>query len=211
MIKQLFFLCIALFVTQVTANNIDRSTKELEPLYKYFKPELVYINETQLPKMQAEILTQPLLTPAIADYYQRTPKIRSPLKVDEDLQHKTFYRAIVMIVDNNKKRDDALEADRLNESMIVEMGLISIDFSALPKKVVEGVRGGQTPFGTLLLENKVDTHSINTRYFKVACDQQLAHDLKCETGQILYGRSNTIVRDDDHAHIAHVVEILTGS
>ncbi|MFA6037207.1 MAG: hypothetical protein WC748_03670 [Legionellales bacterium] len=213
-------LYIALFTAQVSASNLDWSAKELEPLTTFFTkenipesqwPNLVYVQKSDLPAMQKSILTQPLLTTAIADYYQRTPKIRAPLHIDEDLEQNQFYRAIIMIVDKNGQRDNALLADTLNESRVVELGLISIDFNALPQTVIEGVRIGETPFGNLLLENKVQTHSINTRYFKVTCDQQLEQNLKCELGQILYGRSNTIVRDDNNAHIAHVVEILTGA
>lgn len=195
------------------------SNIELEPLTTFFTkenipesswPNLVYVQESDLPAMQKSILTQPLLTAAITDYYQRTPKIREPLHSDDDLVHDQYYRAIIMIVDKNEQRDNALLADTLNESRVVELGLISINFSALPNNVKNDVREGEIPFGALLLKYKIATDSINTRYFKMACEQHLAAYLQCEIGQMLYGRSNTLVREDNHVWLAHVVEILTG-
>ncbi len=141
-------LYVVLFVSQASANTIDWSTKELEPIHKFFSneeipqndwPDLVYIDEKALPNWAAQMLTKPLLTPAIASYYQRTPKIRAPLQVEEDVKNKRYYRAIIMVIDTNAKRDDALLADTLNESSIVELGLISINFAALPQSVIDGV------------------------------------------------------------------------
>lgn len=174
-------------------------------------PNLVYVQESDLPAMQKSILTQPLLTAAITDYYQRTPKIREPLHIDEDIEQNQLYRAIIMIVDKNGHRDNALLADTLNESRVVELGLISINFSALPENIKSDIRKGEIPFGALLLKHKIATDSINTRYFKMACEQHLATHLQCEIGQMLYGRSNTLVREDNHVWLAHVVEILPRS
>jgi hypothetical protein len=216
-------LCVLCFVASITAHaksqNINWSNTELQPLTTFFTkenipksawPNLVYVQESDLPDMQRSILSQPLLTTAIADYYQRKPKIRKPLHIEDNIEQQQFYRAIIMIVDKNAQRDDALLADTLHESTIVELGLISINFAALPKQVVEGVRNGKIPFGALLMEHQVATDSINTRYFKMLCEQHLATYLQCELGHTLYGRSNTLVRNDNHVWVAHVVEILTG-
>jgi hypothetical protein len=218
--KILCILCVAITITAYAkSENTNWSNKELQPLTTFFTkenipqsawPNLVYVQESDLPDMQRSILTQPLLTVAIADYYQRTPKIRAPLHIEDNLEQQQFYRAVIMIVDKKAKRDDALLADTLHESSVVELGLISINFAALPKQVIEGVRNGKTPFGALLMEHHVATDSINTRYFKMACEQHLAAYLQCELGHTLYGRSNTLVREDNHLWVAHVVEILTG-
>lgn len=217
--KILTFLC-TIMMSIVSLANTNWSNAELEPLHKFFTnehipqsawPEVIYIEEAQLPSMPQNILTQTLLTPAIAQYYQRTPKIRAPLQMDDDTKNNHYYRAIIMLVDNDAKRDDAIAADRLKQSTVVELGLISINFSALPQAMIAAVRQGEIPFGTLLTEHKITADSINARFFKMTCDQHLAKYLQCAVGHTLYGRTNTLVRDDNHVWIAHVVEILTSA
>ncbi len=216
----LCFICLATTLTSYAiSKNANWSNIELQPLTTFFTkenipesawPNLVYVNEADLPTMEKSILTQPLVTAAIADYYQRTPKIREPLHMDEKIEQNQFYRAILMIVDNNSKRDDALLADTLYESTVVELGLISINFSALPANMNNDIRKGETPFGALLMEHKIATKSIDTRYFKINCESHLARYLQCEIGHTVYGRSNTIVRQDNQLWVAKVVEILSG-
>lgn len=170
---------------------------------------IVYIEDKELPHMQSLLLTQPLLTLALTEYYQRTPKILSPLKVEDDIKNNCYARNIIMIVDKHTERDDALLADTKNESMVVALGFILINLSALPNHLIENIRTTQTPFGALLVKNKINTYNKNTRFFKLSCDEYLSSQLNCEQGEILYGRSNTLMRDD-HLWIADVFEILTG-
>ncbi len=202
------------------ANAIElEDHPELQPLVQFFTyegipqkawPKFMYIGKNELPAQASFLLTGTLLTPQVAEYYQRTPQIRSPIQVDDQPTTHQYYRAVIMIVDNNKQRDHALQADKLKESTLIELGLITINFSALPEVLIADVRHGQIPFGTLLLKHKIKAENSNKRYFKVTCEIPLIKYLECKQGETLYGRSNTLVREDNHAWIAHVVEILTG-
>lgn len=188
----------------------------MEPLALFFSkqnspvPTLNYIGEADLPKPHDFLLTQPLLTQSIADYYQRTPKIRPPLHFHDDVACNNFYRAVLMIIDNDVARNDALVADAKGESTVVELGLITMNYAALPQAIIDGVRKTQIPFGALLIQHQLTAHSINTRYFNLRCDNILATYLQCQQCTVLYGRSNTLVRDDNQCEIAQVVEILAG-
>jgi hypothetical protein len=188
----------------------------VEPLETFFSqenisrgtwPHWVYVLESDLPPMENTLLTQPLLTLAIAAYYQRTPKILAPLQIQEDEQKQNFYRAVIIAVDQNATRDDALLAVVHHEALFVALGLININFSALSPAMIEEVRKGQIPFGALLIKNHIKTRSVNIRYFKIVCDAHLATILKCQPGDIRYGRSNTLMQEDNLT-LAQVVEIL---
>lgn len=202
------------------ANAIElEDHPQMQPLTQFFTqenipaaswPKMTYIAKETLPSMASFLLTGSLLTPRVAEFYQRTPQIRIPLQIDDNDKTKQYYRAVIMVIDNKKQRDQALQADKLKESTIVELGLISINFAAMPEALIADVRKGQTPFGALLLKHKVSTQNIDTRYFKISCDMPLTAYLLCKRGETLYGRSNTLVRDDNHVWVAHVVEILSG-
>lgn len=190
----------------------------MEPLQTFFSqenisrdiwPHWVYVLQSDLPPMENALLTQPLLTPAIAAYYQRTPKILAPLQIQEDVQQQNFYRAVIIAVDQNGTRDDALLAASHNEAFFVALGLININFSALSAAMIEEVRENQIPFGALLIKNHMKTRSVNIRYFKIVCNAHLATILECQPGDIRYGRSNTLMQEDNLT-LAQVVEILTG-
>ncbi len=150
------------------------------------------------------------MTHGVADYYQRTPKIRTPLYVINNPEKKSFHRAILMIVDNNKQRNDALAADKLGESTIVELGLITINPAALSPDVMNDIVNTQTPFGAVLMQHHIPMHSINRYYFKINCDATLAQYIQCTLDKTLYGRTNMLVRNDTQQWVAQVVEILTG-
>lgn len=215
------FWCILLMNTATVAHAVtDWSQPELQPLRLFFTqediaaqswPSLSYVEKIALPDPYQFLLTQPLMTQGIAQYYQRTPKVRTPLFVLHNTKNNTFYRAVIMIVDSKKNRDDALIADKIGDSTIVELGLIAMNFAALPQAVIDGVLHTQTPFGALLINHKIKTHAINRRYFKINCDLMLARYLQCAQGKTLYGRTNTLVRDDNQQWVAQVVEVLTGT
>lgn len=60
-------------------------------------------------------------------------------------------------------------------------------------------------------KGSLDEQSIARRYFKMTCDAFIAQYVSCKKDHILYGRTNTLIRDDNHAPIAQVVEILSGT
>ena len=172
---------------------------------------LTYVNKADLPTPYDFLLTQQLMTLGIAKHYHRTPKMRTPLYVHYHPKQKIYTRAIIMIVDNNRSRNDALAADKTGEATIVELSLINMNFAALPSQVIDGVLHTKIPFGTLLAGHQIKTHNINTQYFKINCNAALDVYLNCSHRSTLYGRTNTLIRNDNGQWVAHVVEILTGA
>ena len=200
--------------------HIILSQTELEPLQQFFqythiseedRPPLIAVLEQALPDPDHFLLTQPIMTLGVAHYYQATPKIRLPLYTIHNIQDKTYSRAIIMIVDSNRIRDDALLADQKNESLIVELGMIKINSSVLPLRVMDDVENTQIPFGALLARAKIKIHHTNTHYFSILCNSTLANLLNCDKNKVLYGRTNTLVSDDNDQWIARVVEISTAN
>jgi hypothetical protein len=223
-----FILIFSLFyligVTMVSiANPLDHLTfysKQLSPLFmflseegilKSYQPNIKLVKENNIPNPYHFLLTQPLMTVGMTHYYQRTPKIRKPLYVIFNSNKMIYSRAVIMIVDKNKNRDDALLADKKNESVIVELGLIAMNFKTLPSSVIEGVKHSQIPFGILLANNKIAIHNADMTFFSLKCNKYLSTFLICQIGKTLYGRSNTLIRNDNNQWVAHVVEILTGA
>ncbi len=214
-------LCNLGVITEAQANTpVNWSEPALAPLRQFFIqeqvhqqfwPVLTYIDQDDLPGPYDFLLTQPLMTLGIAKYYQRSPKLRTPLYAIHNHQQKTYSRAIIMIVDNNKDRDDALAADQKTEATVTELGLITMNFAALPPEVIDGVLHTATPLGTLLVANKVITHSQDRHFFKIQCNHALNTFLNCNQRNVLHGRTNTLVRSDNGQWVARVVEILTGA
>ena len=205
---------------QVPAEPINWSETALAPLVQFLIqeniaqqswPNLTYIKMEDLPAPYDFLLTQPLMTMGIAKFYQRTPKLRSPLYVIDNPSQKTYSRAIIMIVDNNKNRDNALAADKQGEATIAELGISNINFAALSPRAIDGVLHTQIPLGAILADNQISTRPSSVRYFKLNCNKVLDPYLNCAEHPVLYGRTNTLVRQDDGQWVARVVEILTGS
>lgn len=213
----LFFMSLVLS-NITTADLVDWSHPDLTPLSTFFSqetrptsawPTLHYLDKSELPAPYYFLLTQPLMTQGITEYYQRSPKVRLPLYVTNNPKQRTYSRAVIMVVDNHKQRDDALVADQMAETTIVELGLITMNFATLTQAVIDGVLHTQIPFGALLANNQVKIHSVNRRYFSIRCDRLLAHHLHCAPNQTLYGRTNTLLRADNQQWLAQVVEVLT--
>lgn len=205
-------------ITPINAqlNRTSWANPQLLPLKQFFAqkklsqsnwPVLKFVEKGDLPKPYDHLLTQTLMTAGLAHYYRRTPKVRTPLYVVENKSQKTYSRAIIMVVDKNAQRDDARKADQLGEAKIVELGLITMNFSALPPAVIEGVRHTKTPFGALLKKNNVKAVDTKRYFFTVICGPTLANTVGCTRGETLYGRTNTLVNQQGE-WIAHVNEIL---
>jgi hypothetical protein len=217
----IWVMSLLLTTTYAYARNTQAhwQSAELAPLVDFFVnenmpkstwPALFFIEKSQLTVPYDYLLTQPLMTVGIAQYYQRTPQVRKPLYRIENSNQQIYSRGIIMIIDNDQHRDQALVADHLGQSTVVELGLITINFKALPPTVIDGILHTPTPFGALLVKNHIKTHDAQTHYFMIKCNQHFSQYWQCPAGKILYGRTNTLVRDDNSQWVAHVVEILTG-
>ncbi|MCC5013927.1 MULTISPECIES: hypothetical protein [unclassified Legionella] len=196
---------------QISTKKI--SFQQISGLYNFFGKKISVleqnINKDKLPEPYNFLLVQPLMTMGIEKYYHRTPKIEI-ISAKKDEQANTYSRAIVMLIDGNKKRDDVNIAQLRNEAVAVEFALITMNFSELPDKVITGVLDTKIPFGKLLVINQLKTYDTGQQYFAVQCDSVIEHYLHCPKNSRLYGRTNTIIRKDSQKWIAQVVEILSG-
>lgn len=118
----------------------------------------------QLPRPMRFLLSQPLMTQGIQQFYGRTPKIRPPIQTYYPVDENTYFRAITMIVDQDPIRDHALIADGCGESQTVALGLIHMHLAALPDDLILAVLKGQTPFGALLTQHSIPTQSHYVYY-----------------------------------------------
>ena len=116
----------------------------------------------------------------------------------------------MMLIDNNKAINDEKLAQRKKEPMVVELAFITMNFNELPKKVIASVLNTNVPFGKLLSDNHVNISITDRTYFLVKCDKVFSSLTRCQLNSKLYGRTNTIIRADNHKWLAHVVEILPG-
>lgn len=167
------------------------------------------VSQAVLPKPYDYLLTQPLMTEGIADYYQRTPMIKV-IYATKNTHNNTYSRAILMLVDQNKARNNPQLAQVNNEALVVELAFISMNFNALPKPIIEGVLNSNVPFGQLLSLHKMKTVNQDRHYFSVICSTTLSTLTHCRLNSTIYGRTNTIIRADNHQWLAHVIEILPG-
>jgi hypothetical protein len=213
------FFAISLMLISLRSPATSQLSPKLAPLQQFFVqqhiaesscPSLTYIEQSVLPLPYDFLLTQPLMTIGIADYYQRTPMVRPPLYAVSDAKNKTYARAVIMVVDKNAQRDDALAADKIGESNVAELGLITINMTVVPATVMEGVVNNQVPFGALLKKYNVKTRTEGRRYFKITCDATFSQLLGCPLNTTLYGRTNTLIGEESNLWVAQVVEILTG-
>lgn len=187
----------------------------LSPLIEFLKhenvkssswPRVHYIEKNNLPKVYHSLLTQPLMTKAVENYYQRTAQVQ-PLYQFYDTKQMINSRAVIMYVDKDKNRNNALLAHSLGQAIVAELGMISMNFAALPPGVIDGVKHSAKPFGALLLEYHVPTRRIDNRYFKITCENIFLPYLNCPNG-FLFGRTGTLIRTDTQQWAARVVEIL---
>jgi hypothetical protein len=213
-------LWLMLLMTGVIAeaSSLTWQNSALIPLVQFFNqsrlpqsawPRIYLVQKSELPIPYDFLLTQPVMTLGIAHYYQRTPKVRPPLYILEDAKQHSYSRGIIMIVDKNAQRDDASRADQLQQSTVVELGLININTEVLPAGFLDEIKQSRTPFGALLAKYQVKTHDTHQYFFKIQCNKLLRQNLGCRCRQMLYGRTNTLA-NEQNIRVADVVEILTG-
>lgn len=167
------------------------------------------INRNMLPIPFDFLLTQPLMTPGVEKYYQRTPIVQTIYAV-QDQKTNCYSRIVSMLIDGDLNRNNAEVAQEKNQALIVETAVISMNFNELPDKVKAGVLTTNIPLGKLLVENQVKTTIKDRAYFSLGCNRPLSALTHCKLGTAIYGRVNTIIRADNKRWIARVIEILPG-
>lgn len=165
------------------------------------------IKQIQLPAPYDYLLTQPLMTKGMETWYQRTAIIQPLYAVNNQAEH-TYSRAILMLLDNNKSRNNPQIAQGKKEAVVVELAFITMNFKALPKKLISAVLNTSIPFGKLLTASDIKTGTTDRTYFWVSCDRLLASLMHCRLREKLYGRSNTIIKADNKQWLARAIEIL---
>ncbi len=147
------------------------------------------------------------MTQTLEQYYKRTPIIQTQSTHFDSIQN-SYARTITMLIDRDKQRNNAAYAQKTGAAQAIELAFIKINFSELPKEVIERIRHTNTPFGKLLEKYKIKILTQNRVYFTIACTNEIASLMPCDLNKILYGRKNTIVRADNNQWLAQVVEIL---
>ncbi|MGL5742912.1 MAG: hypothetical protein ACRCXC_10430 [Legionella sp.] len=213
LIRKLFLvipLITVLLLFKVVAVNGASESKTIQlPISNLTEQEksVTTMSVNALPKPYDYLLTQPLMTKAIEQYYGRTAIIKT-LSAQLDKSNSTYHRSILMLIDSNKERNKPDSAQAKNEATIVELAFITMNFSSLPQKIRDGVLNTHISFGTLLKQNHVQILTQDRNYFTVGCNRSFASLIQCHLNDKLYGRTNTIVRADNKKWLAHVVEIL---
>ncbi|MBL7478830.1 hypothetical protein [Legionella bononiensis] len=201
--------CVHASSDSLKANIIQQRINQLSTFLNSNKWMTHPVSPINLPEPYNDLLTQPLLTPAIENYYKRTAIIRV-IHTHQSSNEHTYSRVITMHLDSNKERNDAKLAQNINEDLIVELALITIYYRELPQQFIRDIIYSNIPFGTLLKNNHINTYSTNRYYFSTSCNPELVQHIKCRLNTTLYGRLNTIVRVDNQQQIAQVVELLSG-
>lgn len=185
----------------------------LRPLIAFLKhrkldasdwPQINYLGKHSLPSPYSFLLTQPLMTTAIRHYYQRTPQIQTLYQL-YDSKQSINSRAVIMYIDQDQNRDNALLAQQAGQALVTELGMIHINFSALTDRMIYEIEHSCKPFGALLLEFGIATQRVHNRYFQIA---NIFSDYLTANKKCLFGRSGTLLRTDNQHPLAHVVEIL---
>lgn len=166
------------------------------------------VDSVQLPSPYNELLTQSLMTKSIEKYYGRSAIIKT-IFAEQDSAKNTYSRSIVMLIDSNKERNKPDVAQIKKEAMVVELAFITMNFNELPQSIREEILHTNTPFGKLLTKYHVQILTRDRNYYKVRCNRALASLIHCSLNDLIYGRTNTIIRADNKKWLAHVVELLS--
>lgn len=189
-------------------NNLAQLKKFDNLLTKNIALLSTAINKKKLPVPYDFLLTQTLMTPGIEQFYQRRAIIK-PIFVKRDQTENTYSRAILMLVDSNKQRNNVKAAQEKNEAMVVELALITMNFNELPKSFINEITTTNIPFGKLLQINQIETKNRDQQYFSIKCNSVISNYLPCKIDSQIYGRTNTIVKKSNSKLLAQVVEILS--
>ena len=109
------------------------------------------------------------------------------------------------------RRDDLLSREVLlvgeRDGRPVEYGAITIELSAFPEAAQAEVIEAKRPLGAILHDYGIAHRSEPSAFLRVVPDEHMRTVLHMNGCDRLYGRCN-VLRRDDHAVLARVVEIL---
>lgn len=166
-------------------------------------------DKRSLPYPYEYLLTQPLITLGISNYYRRVPIIQV-LNSFLNTNKTGYSRVITMYIDPDLHRNKPEIAHKNKQDIIVELAFIKINFRELPAQMVSDILNKDIPFGKLLVNNGISILNKNQRFFSLKCSSTLARIMHCKTHHTLYGRINTLIRADNKKAIADTIEILAG-
>ena len=218
MIKRIVLSCVLIFCLHSAYSGavfINNDTTTFQQLLNNFskvdKDNLpgTRVDESALPKPYDYLLTQPLMTPGIETYYQRSAIVQT-IHAVRDQKNNTYSRIITMLLDKNLTRNNPTIAQEKNEEVMVETAVVIMNFKELPESVKAGVLKSNIPFGKLLVDNHVDIVNKDRAYFSIRCNKPLSALTQCNINTRIYGRVNKIMRADNNQWLARIVEILPG-
>lgn len=167
------------------------------------------VSVEDLPVPYNYLLIQPLMTAGIEQYYHRTALIK-PVHAQRNNKNNTYSRVIYMILDREQSNVRSNEKHKNREQLIVELAFITINFNELPTEVINDILKTNIPFGKILQKYKLKTYSVGRSYFSLICTPDLVKLVYCRKNHLIYGRTNTLIREDNRKWIARVLEILPG-
>ena len=184
MIKKNFVFCVVLIILhipQAMPFNVDLQSKSIHEKMKSISDVekiSTKVNRAALPAPYDYLLIQPLMTKGLENYYQRTPVIQTIYAI-KNQHNNTYYRAIRMLIDNNKTRNNVTLAQSKNESVVVELAFITMNFNELPKQIIADVLNTNIPFGKLLANHHMEIATKDRTYFFINCNKVLASLTHC--------------------------------
>lgn len=214
LIQKLLFLIVmttlslGLIRTSVFAGSLKTmgSPEEAKELLNLLRAS-PKMQQNRLPQPYQNLLSQPLLTKGLEKYYQRTAVVQK-IYSRKNKRNNTYFRAIIMLMDRDKTRNNPKFAQQEKETRVVELAFITINLNALPKQMTKDILYTNVPFGTLLSKHHVEIYTMGRSYFSTQCITQLAALVPCRLKTKIYGRTNTIMQTDNKKWLADVVEVL---
>lgn len=211
MVFQTVVLFCPVFASSSTQQSviIQERMDNLSNFLKINKLVGMEVNKESLPKPYNFLLVQPLMTIGIEQYYQRTPEIKT-IYAEQDHKSNCYSRVIYMFMNKEKVKYRKGGIQSKSNNINVELAFITINFNELSEQVIRSILENKTPFGKILVNNKIKTFTKDRAYFSVKCTSDLAKILHCKINKNIYGRINTLVREDNKNWVAQVIEILSG-
>lgn len=207
--KKVFLLILGglMFAAHASSNTIELNWSRFNTHFKALK--FNSIAENTLPYPFKCLLTQPLMTKGLENFYQRTAIIQVITAINNPQEH-TYSRMIVMNIDSDIARNKPDMAQKDHTQIPIEVALITMNLQQLPPSLIEKVMHSNIPFGRLLLQHKLKTISKSVNFYSLPCNHELAQLIHCPVNKTIYARTNTLYRTDNHQWIARVWEILPG-
>ncbi len=179
-----------------TALSEEAVADHLAPLIFFYglgsaRPKATFIDSVQLPDQERWLLCHDGdMTSRLREHHH------SEIDLDVHAKQKLgdyYVRASVLT--------------RRSDGIPVEFGAIGIHLDTLPDAARQLVADGRIPLGGVLERERVSFTSHPSGFFRISIDARLAELLGATSGQVLYGRCNTL-RAGDGRVMAEVVEVL---